>query len=278
MPDEKSQDQESYISDLVRAGDKDRYLATLLAPAHLREHLFALHCFDLEIQAISDRVVEPLAGEIRIQWWRDWLLEYRRKGQSGNPVADSLHMAIETCGLPTGLLLEMLDGWISVIQREVVSDCRTMEDRLIATERPILSLLAQVFGIEPDSLTDLSNPAVYAGYLRLLKNIGTNRACVRDFIWDDLLLPGDENLDPEEMSQKLVSEIAKLALKHQSGTRADFAKMPKKMRPAFAHLAVIGPELSKTGSNDAWFLKITGSINPIKRQWRIWRAVSTGRL
>ncbi|MBL4756133.1 MAG: squalene/phytoene synthase family protein [Rhizobiales bacterium] len=277
MPGEKSQeDREIYISDLVRASDKDHYLATLLAPVRLRGHLFALHSFDLEIQAIPDKVHEPLAGEIRIQWWRDWLQEYRGKGQSGNPVADSLHTAIETFGLPVGTLLEMLDGWSSVIQNEPVPDQKSMAARLIATEQPMLSLIAQVFSIEPKNSASISDLAAYAGYIRLLKNIGANRACARNFISDDLLSLRDRN-EPQKTSQKLISEISQLALLQQASAQKFFNELPKQVRPAFAYLAAVGPELRNGNLNDAQYVKMTGAINPLKRQWRIWRAVRTGR-
>ena len=40
--------------DLVRDGDKDRFLATLFAPAGRRDALYALYAFNLEIVRIAE--------------------------------------------------------------------------------------------------------------------------------------------------------------------------------------------------------------------------------
>ena len=56
---------------LVRAADKDRYLATLFAPERCRRALFALYAFNVEVARIRELAREPMPGEIRLQWWRD---------------------------------------------------------------------------------------------------------------------------------------------------------------------------------------------------------------
>ena len=58
---------------LVRTADKDRFLASLFAPAGERPDLFALYAFDVEIARVRDVAREAVAGEIRLQWWRDAL-------------------------------------------------------------------------------------------------------------------------------------------------------------------------------------------------------------
>jgi len=74
-----------YCEDQVRASDKDRFLATLFAPADKRGPLFALYAFNLEIAGVRDRVREPMAGEIRLQWWRDVLTGERVSEAAANP-------------------------------------------------------------------------------------------------------------------------------------------------------------------------------------------------
>ena len=43
------------LSDIVRVGDPDRYIADLFAPAEARPHLFALHAFAVEIAGSAAR-------------------------------------------------------------------------------------------------------------------------------------------------------------------------------------------------------------------------------
>ena len=59
---------------VVRAEDPDRYFATLFAPASVRDGLFSLYAFNLEIARIRQMISEPLPGEVRMQWWRDLLM------------------------------------------------------------------------------------------------------------------------------------------------------------------------------------------------------------
>lgn len=60
----------AYCEDLVRAGDKDRWLASLFALADRRAYLHALYAFNLEVARVRALAHEPMAGEIRLQWWR----------------------------------------------------------------------------------------------------------------------------------------------------------------------------------------------------------------
>ena len=65
----------------VRSNDGDRYLATLFAPADKRPFLFALYAFNLEIARVRETIHETMAGEIRLQWWRD-VVENTAAGRS----------------------------------------------------------------------------------------------------------------------------------------------------------------------------------------------------
>jgi phytoene synthase len=63
----------AHCEHIVRAADKDRFLATLFAPANRRGALFALYAFNVEVARVREVAREPMAGEIRLQWWRDAL-------------------------------------------------------------------------------------------------------------------------------------------------------------------------------------------------------------
>src|SRR5262249_58031670 len=91
-------DRFAYCENLVRAGDKDRWLATLFAPADRRAHLHALYAFNLEVARVRDLAREPMAGEIRLQWWREALAGTRGEA-AANPVAAALLEAVERHGL-----------------------------------------------------------------------------------------------------------------------------------------------------------------------------------
>ncbi len=57
----------------LRTADFDRYLQVLVAPAAHREALLSLYMLNLELARVADHVREPMAGLIRLQWWREAL-------------------------------------------------------------------------------------------------------------------------------------------------------------------------------------------------------------
>src|ERR1700704_5284940 len=99
-----------HCEQLVRAADKDRYLATLFAPADKRHALFALYAFNCEIAGVRDRAREPMPGEIRLQWWRDVLNGERAGEAAANPVAAALTDTLARCGLPVAPLLDLIEA------------------------------------------------------------------------------------------------------------------------------------------------------------------------
>ena len=99
-----------HCEEQVRVGDKDRFLATLFAPAEWRGALFALYAFNLEIAGVRERVREPMAGEIRLQWWRDVLGGERASEAAAHPVAAALLETMARCALPTDPLRDLLEA------------------------------------------------------------------------------------------------------------------------------------------------------------------------
>jgi phytoene synthase len=95
----------SHSAQEARRHDRDRFLAALYAPEDRREAVFALLAFNAEIARIREIVREPLAGEIRLQWWRDAVDTIQaaagagRVPALGHPVLDALAAAISAHGL-----------------------------------------------------------------------------------------------------------------------------------------------------------------------------------
>src|SRR5215467_9957623 len=96
----------AHCENLVRAGDKDRWLATLFAPANRRAHLHALYAFNLEIARVRELAREPMAGEIRLQWWREVLAGTRLGEAAANPVAAAVVETIARHDLPVQTFLD----------------------------------------------------------------------------------------------------------------------------------------------------------------------------
>src|SRR3954468_3290000 len=95
---------------LVRAADRDRFLAALFAPRERREALFALYAFNLEIARVREVVREPVSGEIRLQWWRDVLAGGGRGEIEAHPVASALRASMARYGISTERLQAIIDA------------------------------------------------------------------------------------------------------------------------------------------------------------------------
>jgi phytoene synthase len=94
----------------IRRADYDRYAAALFAPKNVRPHLFALYAFNYEIAKTAEIVSQPLAGQIRLQWWRDAMEELRAGKTRDHPVVHGLAEALRTHDLPQALFDQMIDA------------------------------------------------------------------------------------------------------------------------------------------------------------------------
>src|SRR5712671_5711329 len=99
-----------HCEELVRTGDKNRFLATLFAPQKYRRALYALYAFNLEVARTRELAREPMPGEIRLQWWRDVLGGAGRGEIDAHPIATALRDVVVRYRLPPKMLLELIDA------------------------------------------------------------------------------------------------------------------------------------------------------------------------
>ncbi|HEY2135950.1 MAG TPA: squalene/phytoene synthase family protein, partial [Xanthobacteraceae bacterium] len=129
---------------LVREADKDRFLAALFAPADRRPHLFALYAFNIEISRVGQVAREPLAGEIRLQWWRDALAGHAPGEATANPVAAALIDTIARCGLPKDALGVLIDAHARDLYDEPVATLGELETYGRETASTVFALAARI--------------------------------------------------------------------------------------------------------------------------------------
>lgn len=100
-----------YVLDGVRASDRDRFLATLFAPEPARRALLALLAFDHELARSSTVTREPMLARIRLQWWRDAVLEAASGATPrAQPVVEALSEAMRRHDLAPGRLIDLIDA------------------------------------------------------------------------------------------------------------------------------------------------------------------------
>jgi len=156
---------------VIRDEDPDRYFATLFAPADKRQHLYALYAFSLEIAKIRDVVSQSLAGEIRLQWWRDALEGAARGDALANPVAAALDDTITRFNLPRQALLDLIDARVHDLYDDPIATVNDLEGYCGETASAIIRLATLILadGEDPGSAEAAGHAGVAYAMTGLLR-------------------------------------------------------------------------------------------------------------
>lgn len=274
-----------HILNLVRDGDRARYVSALLAPSEIRDRLLTLYAYDLEISAIPDRVVEPLAGEIRLQWWRDVFDRSDQGSISGNPVADGVVKLLRETDVSKSALMDVLDTQSHLFHENPVPDRNALERFFDARYGAIMLTACKL--LSPEVTVDdclIPSAARAAGYTALVTDFGKQASKQR------LLVPSrfldKHNVDlvavyRGESSGSVVSmldEFREIARQSLSEVGALIRKTDTCFVPAFAHLTTLSRVLDVSESAKQKPFTPLRDMNPFLLQWRIWRFARTRKL
>jgi phytoene synthase len=268
------QDAFAYCAELVRQADRDRFLASLFAPAGHRGALHALYAFNIEVRRVRDAAREPLPGEIRLQWWTD-VLNGERRGEAGaNPVAAALLTTIERHGLMANTLSALIEAHRFDLYDEPMADCAELEAYAKATSSALIALAAQILaGVGAEVAAD---PAGIASAVTgLLHAFPAHAAQQRLYV--PLQLLARHEVDPQQIfagqtSRGLndaLADFRTLARRHLAEVRESITTMPRAALPAFLPLALVRPTLDRLERCDAF---APAELSALRRQWLIWRA------
>ena len=190
----------------ARAFEPDRYLAALLSASPVRADLLALAAFAGEIAKIPVQVREPIAGEIRIQWWSYALLAGTTGVASGNPVADAFADTVRRRSLPLPLLDEYLAAHAHRLYSVGPLDDEALRLELDLTEGTLFKLAARIAGVEDSAAARciIAEAAQAYGLARLGLNMPYFVVRGRD------PLPGCDGAALAENSARLHQALAKI--------------------------------------------------------------------
>lgn len=100
-----------YVLDLVRAADRERFLAALFAPEPARRGLLAVLAFNHELARTRMVTREPLLARIRLEWWREAVAEAAGAGVvRAQPIVESLRETIHRHGIAVETLAALIDA------------------------------------------------------------------------------------------------------------------------------------------------------------------------
>lgn len=272
---------------IVRSADPARYFASQFIPAIYRNDIFALHAFDLEIRKIVRTIREPVAGEIRLQWWREVFQGARNAEAAASPLAHLMLDLTQRHSIGPQIWENYLDGRIFDLYDDAVEDRAAFEAYSGQTEGTVLQLACLI--LDRGQSTSASQ---VSGYL----------ACVL-CLWDRVLQPLlytdqplmsqhvsriSRHLPPElrEVSglvanpyleseavdiERAASEVCVVAESYLEKARAAADTVPTTLRPAFLHVAPIAAQIAKLHRHSQLELpwKLAGTSRLI---WQLWRS------
>ena len=239
---------------LVREADRDRYLASLFAPAERRPHLHALYAFDIEIERVGRVVREALAGEMRLQWWREALAGRVPDQVAAHTVASAFLDTVAQCGLPIDPLDRLIDTRTLALYDDPLSTVDELETHGRPTASTIFDLAARILDRNA-SVADVAGPAGVAATL-----VGALRGAARDPThWRIAVTP---------------TELAGRARELLEQARRHWQAVSSAAQPAFLSLALVSAALRRAERNPGAIDAL--ELAPWRRQWLLWRAARRG--
>jgi phytoene synthase len=272
-------DSYAHCEALVRTADKDRYLASLFAPAAARQHLHALYAFASEIARVREAAREPLPGEIRLQWWRD-VLEGQGRGEvSANPIAAALLDTIARCALPTAQLIALIDAHVFDLYDEAMTSLADLDAYAERTTGALFALAAQILGgaDSADAIAAAAPAGIAFGVAQRLRTFPRDLARRQLFVPLDLLSRYGvtrEEIEARQNTPALRGALAAL----RDHARAAFGRfhaavpgIPEFCGPAFLVAALVPLLLARLEAAAADpFASV--EVPQWRRQWALWRA------
>ncbi len=264
----------AYCAALVRAADRDRFIASLFAPAELRGALHALYAFNSEVVRVREAAREVLPGEIRLQWWSEAINGERTEEASANPVASALLQTIERHRLRTALLIELIDAHRFDLQDEPMASLADFESYARKTSSALIALAAQILtGAEIAAVAEPAGIAyAMAGLLCAFPaHIAQRRLYVpvelleRHHVRRHELFAGRSSAGLESA----LAELQNLAYRRLVEAHERMGTLPQRAIPALLPVALVRPALDRLRRSRPF---APTEIPAWRRQWLIWRA------
>jgi phytoene synthase len=230
---------------------------------------------------VRERASEPLAGEIRLQWWRD-VLDGKAAGDAArNPVATALVDTIERHGLPRDVLEALLDARTFDLYNDAMATLAAYERYVKATSSSLFALAAQIMqGEPPPTASDAAGLAYGSTGLLRVFSLHASRGQV--------YLPADVLAQFGVSASEIVAGRDSTALRaalgamrgdaaaHLAEARVQLAGVPAVARPAFLPLALVDAYIARMERPDYEPFRTPVDVPQWRKQWKLWQAARRG--
>ncbi|MGL4811416.1 MAG: phytoene/squalene synthase family protein [Beijerinckiaceae bacterium] len=265
---------------IVRAGDRDRWLATLFAPAAYRPHLHALFAFNQEIARVRSAVSDPLPGEVRFQWWRDLLAGHARGEADAHPVAASLIDTVIKFRLPRQALLNMIDARGFDLYDDPMPAIIDLEGYCGETAGAMIRLAAMVLsdGADPGAADATGHAGVALAVTGLLRSLPWHAR--RGQIYIPMEILGRYGVTREDVVQgrggpgfvAALADTRALARAHIDAMAGLTGTIVPRIAPAFLPVCLVRGYLAQMERQGYDPFRSMIELPPLSRMWTIWTA------
>ena len=198
-------------AEIVERADPDRFMGIMAAPAEVREGLFALYAFNVEVARAPWVTKEQMIAEMRLQWWRDALGEIDKGGAvRSHEVTTPLAVAIVAGGVPVNVLDALIVARRWDIYRDPFEDAGHFAEYLDQTAGGLMWAAAKICGGQDENTARVIGRA--AGLANWL-----------------IAIPELEQRGVQPLIDgrpEAVAQLAKDALNSLRGLRAETSAMP----------------------------------------------------
>ncbi|WAJ31119.1 phytoene/squalene synthase family protein [Antarcticirhabdus aurantiaca] len=263
---------------IVREAGPDRAVSLGFAPREKQPGLLALYAFDIEAGRVRDHVSQPLAGEIRLQWWRDRIAAAAAVEAAGHPVADALLATIRAHALPVDALDRYVEARIFDLYDDPMPDRAAFEAYAGETQSAILMLAAMILDSEaaPGAAEAAGHGGVALAAVQAIRRLPIARRRGPIVLPGDLLAAAGCSAEALQGGDAQAGGRAVLAM-------ADFAEehwrafeavaKPPSLRPALLPVSLVPSLLRKVRADPAACLERSVEIGALARLARYWRAM-----
>ena len=277
------EDGENHLPGLIRSADPARFFAAQFIPEPQRVDILALYAFDLEMEKITRTTREAMAGEIRLQWWREVFHGERDAEASASLLAHIMLEITRRHAILPDVLSNYLDGRIFDLYDDAIEDQQGFEAYAGQTEGTILQLSCLVL-----DRARSAQAAELSGYLacmltlwhRVLRPLLTDRTEAHQraarYLPPHIRQAAGMSANPFLNSQsadrkQAIGQICAFAESYRLRAITAAAAVPATLRPAFLQLAPVSMQLSKATrlSGDSG---TAAELSTARVIWHLWRA------
>jgi phytoene synthase len=263
---------------LVREADRDRYLATLFAPAHRRAALFALYAFNVEIARVRDVAREPMPGEIRLQWWRELLGGERNGEAASHPVAAALMTSVKQHNIAPGRLSAIVDAHTFDLYDSPMQTLDDLDNYAVMAQSAVIDIAADILGADRSQTMMLIRGAGIAYTIAgVLTGLVRHAARRQQYLPMEVLERHgvkSDDIFARKSSDSLKAALAELrrhARRQLAVAKADVGFAPPALLPALLPVALVGPVLRPMDRRGYEPFDVQ-PLSLLRRQWLLWRA------